>query len=138
MPNGRRWHLSTDDKKLWFFIRRTYFPRSLHPSSTLFRNKRFGLNEMFHCAMTNRTTWWDFLCIKYSKFWSPALKHYVEDKLLISEVCPHWSLQLVTTRSIYFYDLQQVHEMGFFLLLWLLLLMMQCFDKISLAHWWIS
>ena len=116
----------------------TFRARSLHPSSTLFRNKRFGLNEMFHCAMTNRTTWWDFLCIKYSKFWSPALKHYVEDKLLISEVCPHWSLQLVTTRSIYFYDLQQVHEMGFFLLLWLLLLMMQCFDKISLAHWWIS
>ena len=74
-------------------------------------------------AMTNRTTWWDFLCKKYRKFWSPALKHYVEDKLLISEVCPHWSLQLVTTRSIYFYDLQQVHEMGFFLLLliiWLL------------------
>ena len=29
-------------------------------------------------------------------------------------------LSMVTTRSIYFYDLQQVHEMGFFLLLLIL------------------
>ena len=37
--------------------------------------------------MKNKKTTWVFLYIKYSKFWSVSLKHFVEHKPLIYEEC---------------------------------------------------
>ena len=53
----------------------------------ILRSVSLGYFVLYKPQFSELWVTWIFLCIKYSKFWSVSLEHFVERKPLISEEC---------------------------------------------------
>ena len=107
---------------------------------TLFRNKRFMLDEMtLQYILQNLPYFWNtktdiwkttrvFIFQKYGKFWSVSLGHFINHKPLISEECVHHSIQ----SAAFFWLLFHEHK----LLLCLDTTKCKCWSQVHSLWWW--